>query len=327
MENFNVNINVSEVIKNYDETRVADSATKKKTEFSPKNYLSARLNPGETEKTLVIRLLPFSAEETDPFKKVFIHTVKVNKELSPGGWKTFVCPVHNKMGDKCPFCEVSSKSRELRFNAGTDAEKKKYGEIEYLNKAKAAYIVRCIERGHEEDGVKFWLFNENKQGKGVYDQIIKIQKRRAEKAKLRGEECNIFDLNNGKDLILTITKDINNKTVITVVDDDEKTPLTDDYEKGMSWINDPKKWTDVYTVKNYDYMVIVINGGVPVFDKEQNKYVDQAAKKEAEAKQKEEELNANLTEQKVDFAAEISPTTADNSMGGIIISDEDDLPF
>ena len=231
------------------------------------------------------------------------------------------------MGDKCPFCEVSSKSRELRFNAGTDVEKKKYGEIEYLNKAKAAYIVRCIERGHEEDGVKFWLFNENKQGKGVYDQIIKIQKRRAEKAKLRGEECNIFDLNNGKDLILTITKDINNKTVITVVDDDEKTPLTTDYEKGMSWINDSKKWTDVYTVKNYDYMVIVINGGVPVFDKEQNKYVDQAAKKEEDERKREEELKENLTEQKKDFSEEISPTTADNSMGGIIISEEDELPF
>lgn len=323
--NFGVNINVNEVVKNYDEARNEALAPKKKTVFDPKNYLSARLDKGETEKTIVIRLLPFSVENTDPFKKVFIHTVKVNKELSPGGWKTFVCPAHNDMNGECPFCEVSKKSRELRFNAKTELEKRKYGDIEFMNKVKGAYIVRCIERGHEEDGVKFWLFNENKQGKGVYDQMIKIQKRRQEKAALRGESCNIFDLNEGKDLILTISKDSNNKTVITVVDDDEKTPLTNDYELGMSWINDDKQWTDVYTVKTYDYMAIVVQDGVPVFDKEQNKYVDKSTKIELDEAKSKQEFEENYTESTQDFST-FEPSSV-SSQGGKIDDIEIDLPF
>lgn len=319
---FNVNINADEIVNDYNQARALSALPKKKTEFNPKNYLQARLNPGETEKTMVIRLLPFSIEETNPFKKVFIHTVKVNKELSPGGWKTFVCPTHNDMGELCPFCEVSEKSREMRFNAMTEVEKKKYGDIEFMNKAKAAWIVRAIERGHEDDGVKFWLFNDNKQGKGVYDQIIKIQTRRREKAALRGETCNIFDVNDGKDLILTISKDTNGKTVIMVVDDDEKTPLTTDYELGMSWIKDPKQWTDIYTVKPYDYMSIVVQGGVPVYDKEQGKYVDAAEKMEAEKEAAEAELKANLTEQLKDFTKAPKDT-----MGGMIFESETELPF
>lgn len=322
---FGVNIDVNEVVRNYDNTRSEAVEPKKKTVFDPKNYLSARLGQGETEKTMTIRLLPFSVEDTDPFKKVYIHTVKVNKELSQSGWKTFICPTHNKMGDECPFCEVSKKSKELRFSAGTEIEKKKFGEIEYMNKAKVAYIVRCIERGHEEDGPKFWMFNENRQGKGVYDQLIKIQKRRQEKAALKGETCNIFDLNDGKDLILSITKDINNKTVITVVDDDERTPLTTDYELGMSWINNSKKWTDVYTVKPYDYMAIVVQNGVPMYDKTQNKYVDKAEKVESDNAAEKEEFNENYTEQKTDYS-EFKETPLMASSGKIDDIDID-LPF
>lgn len=322
-QKFNVNINIDEVVKNYDNTREEAISPRKKTEFNPKNYLSARLSPGETEKTMVIRLLPFSAEETDPFKKVFIHTVKVNKELSPGGWKTFICPTHNHMGSDCPFCEVSAKSRELRFESKSELEKKKYGDIEFMNRAKVAYIVRCIERGHEEDGVKFWLFNDNKQGKGVYDQIIKIQKRRKEKAALRGEDCNILDVNNGKDLILTISKDINNKTVITVVDDDEKTPLTTNYELGMSWINDTKKWSDVYTVKPYEYMAIVVQNGIPVYDKEKGKYVDSAVRAEEAKIAAEEELKENFTQQTIDYSVFPEKTINQSSDNDI----EVELPF
>lgn len=319
---FNVNINADEIVRNYNNTRALNALPKKKTEFNPKNYLQARLLPGETEKTIAIRLLPFSMEETNPFKKVYIHTVKVNKELSPGGWKTFICPTNNEMGDSCPFCEVSSKAREMRFNSMSEVEKKKYGDIEFMNKAKAAYIVRVIERGHEEDGVKFWLFNDNKQGKGVYDQIIKIQTRRSEKAALRGEKCNIFDVNEGKDLILTISKDTNGKTVIMVVDDDEKTPLTNDFELGNSWINDPKQWTDIYTVKPYDYMMIVVQGGIPVWDKEQNKYVDMSEKIEADRLTADAELKENFTEQTKDFTKAPSDT-----MGGIVYESESELPF
>jgi len=202
---FNVNIDANSVTEQYlREQEAANSLSRKKTEFDVKNYLQARLKPGEEKKSLTIRLLPFSPEGGTPFKKVFIHTVKVNKELSQGGWRTFVCPIHNKLGDKCPFCETTEMARELRHNAGNEAEKKKYGEVEFMNRAKAAWIVRCIERGHEEDGVKFWLFNDSAKKDGVYDKIRNIYEERKKAAERKGRTSNIFDLMEGKDLIITL---------------------------------------------------------------------------------------------------------------------------
>jgi hypothetical protein len=321
------NIDANAVEEQYKNETTATTTTKKKTEFNEKNYLQARLKPGETKKSLTIRLLPFSPEGGSPFKKVFIHTVKVSKELSPGGWRTFVCPTHNKMGDKCPFCEVSAKAKEFRFNTDIEVEKKKYGDIEFMNRAKPAWIVRCIERGHEEDGVKFWLFNDAKSKKGVYNEIMTIYDERKKAAEKKGKTSNIFDLNEGKDLIITLTKDDNGKTVTKVVDDDEKTPLTEDFEQGMAWINDTKKWDEVYTVKSYEYMSIVVNGGIPVYDKNQNKYVDLNEKKEEDKKAAEEELKENLTEHTRDFSDfPKEETSKDENIGGIIM-DGDDLPF
>ena len=321
------NIDANAVEEQYKNETTATTTTKKKTEFNEKNYLQARLKPGETKKSLTIRLLPFSPEGGSPFKKVFIHTVKVSKELSPGGWRTFVCPTHNKMGDKCPFCEVSAKAKEFRFNTDIEVEKKKYGDIEFMNRAKPAWIVRCIERGHEDDGVKFWLFNDAKSKKGVYNDIMTIYDERKKAAEKKGKTSNIFDLNEGKDLIITLTKDDNGKTVTKVVDDDEKTPLTESFEQGMAWINDTKKWDEVYTVKSYEYMSIVVNGGIPVYDKNQNKYVDLNEKKEEDKKAAEEELKENLTEHTKDFSDfPKEEAVTEENMGGMII-DGDDLPF
>jgi len=321
------NIDANAVVEQYAQEHAATaSVSKKKTEFNVKNYLQARLNPGEETKSLTIRLLPFTPEGGSPFKKVFIHTVKVNKELSPGGWRTFVCPTHNDMGDRCPFCEVSAEAKELRYNAPNELEKKKYGDIEFMNRAKAAWIVRCIERDHEEDGVKFWLFNDSKSKKGVYNDIMNIYFKRKEAAEKKGKTSNIFDLNEGKDLIITLSKDENGKTVTKVVDDDEKTPLTENYDQGVAWINDPKQWNEVYTVKPYEYMEIVIKGGVPVFDKSQGKYVDLEEKKEADRKATEDEMKENLTEHKNDFSDFPKNESIKDNFGGVL-NDEEDLPF
>lgn len=314
-----VNIDADAVVEQYEKEHAVSS--REKTEFSPKNYLQARLTPGETSKTLTIRLLPFSSEGGTPFKKVYIHTVKVNKELSPGGWKTFVCPVKNDSNEtgvtdkRCPFCETSQKAKELKENASTEAEQKKYGDIEYMNRPKAAWIVRCIERGHEDDGVKFWLFNDSAKKDGVYDKIMNIYRQRKEAAERKGKTSNIFDVNDGKDLIISLSKDVNNKTVTKVVDDEDKSPLTNDYELGMSWINDSKKWTSVYTPKSYDYMAIALQDGVPTYDKASGKYVDKAEL----IKQTQEENEKQFTEKPIDYSTSKSQSSIDN--------DDVELPF
>ena len=335
-KNFSVNIDAEAVKTQYEQEQ--KTFTPKKTQFNEKNYLQARLSDKETSKTLTIRLLPFSPEGGSPFKKVFMHTVKVNKEVAPNGWKTFVCPTHNKkdgevMGDGCPFCETSAKAKELKSKALDESTKKRYGDIEFLNKVKEMWIVRCIERDHEEDGVKFWLFNSSKKKDGVYDKIMNLAKIRAEAAARKGNNYSIFDLNNGLDLIVTLTKTADNKTSIQIVDDGFPSPLTDDFDLGMKWIQDDKKWYDVYTVKSYDYMAIIAQGGIPVFNKELNKYVDKEEmnkiKEEAEKKRIEEEL----TEETKDYSAIngngiiIDGTTMTAETKAEEVQEEEDLPF
>ena len=301
MGNLNVNIDAASVLL---QNETENYEPKKKMAFSLKNYLQAKLNSNETSKKITIRLLPFDSEGGSPFKKVHMHTVKVNKEVSPNsGWRTFVCPLNNDFEPKtpCPFCETYDQARKLRFESKNEAEKKKYGEIEFANRAKECWIVRCIERGHEEDGVKFWLFTHSKKKDGVYDKIMNLFKTRYEEAKEEGYEENIFDLNNGKDLVITLTKDSNNKTTIQISDKSKSTPLSDDYELAESWVNDEKKWTDVFTVKPYDYMSVIVEGGIPVFDKKRNKYVDKAKLEEEEKEEREKEIKENLTEGGIDF--------------------------
>ena len=300
-ETIGVNIDVESVIKQFEEQQVT-YVPKKKNIFSVKNYLNTRLGPDESSKTLTIRLLPFSPEGGTPFKKVWIHTVKVDKEVSPGGWRTFVCPVHNGFDDKCPFCETSKKAREMKFNATTEVEKNKFGEIEYMNHAKDAWIVRVIERGHEEDGVKFWLFNNSRKKDGPYDKIMNLYNQRLNSAKAKGKENNIFDVNEGKDLILTVTKDSNNKTVIQVTDDDERSPLSENIEEANAWINDPKQWNSVYVAKPYDYTSIIVCGGIPVWSHDKQGWVDKTKANEEKKEEELKELQENLTPQKDDFS-------------------------
>ena len=329
---FSINVDADAVMAQYEaEQKVF---TPKKTQFNEKNYLQARLSDKETTKTLIIRLLPFSPQEKTPFKKVFMHTVKVNKEVAPNGWKTFVCPTHNKkdgevMGDSCPFCETSAKARELKSNSLDESTKKRYGDIEFLNRVKEMWIVRCIERGHEEDGVKFWLFNSSKKKDGVYDKIMNLAKIRSEAAARKGNKYSIFDVNNGLDLIVTLTKTADGKTSVQIVDDGTPSPLTEDFDLGMSWIEDEKKWYDVYTVKSYDYMAIIASGGVPIYDKELNKYVDKEEMNKIKEEAEKQRIEEQLAEEAVDYSkiANSSDIIIDGKKAEDNNSEEEDLPF
>ena len=329
-KNFSVNIDDDAVKNQYEEEQ--KEPMPKKTKFDTKNYLQARLNDGENTKTLTIRLLPFSPEGGSPFKKVFMHTVKVNKEVSASGWKTFVCPTHNMkdgnvMGERCPFCETSSKARELKFNALDEPTKKKYGDVEFLNRVKEMWIVRCIERDHEEDGVKFWLFNSSKKKDGVYDKIMNLATRRSESAAKKGNKYSIFDLNNGLDLEVTLTRTSDNKTAIQIIDAGFPSPLSEDFELGEKWIHDSKKWDEVYTVKRYEFMEIIAMGGVPIYNKEQNKYIDKEEYNKVKNEAEQQRINENLTEPTKDFS-DIAESSGVNIVDGNDVKDDDeDLPF
>ena len=331
-KSFSVNIDYDAVKNQYEQEQKQPI---KKTQFDTKNYLQARLASNEYSKTLTIRLLPFSPDGGSPFKKVFMHTVKVNKEVSPSGWKTFVCPTHNRkdgsvMGESCPFCETASKARELKSKSLDEPTKKKYGDIEFLNRVKEMWIVRCIERDHEEDGVKFWLFNSSKKKDGVYDKIMNLAKIRSESAARKGNAYNIFDLENGLDLIVTLSRTSDNKTAIQIIDAGRPSQLSEDHELGEKWIHDNKQWDEVYTVKPYEYMEIVAMGGVPMFSKDENKYIDKEELDKLKEKAEQQRIEENLSEPTKDFS-DIAESSGVNIIDGNDVKDDDDdmdgLPF
>ena len=74
-------------------------------------------------------------------------------------------------------------------------------------------------------------------------------------------------------------------------------------------------------------MAIVVKGGIPVFDKNQNKYIDSVEKAEEDKKAAEEELKENLTEHKKDFSDFPIKESNEDNFGGVILDGEDDLPF
>ena len=317
MSMFNVTISPESILAQKQEREQGQKRSQNK--FDEKNYLQVRLGPNEDKKEITIRLLPYEQDGGTPFHEIFMHQVRVNKEVSASGWKRFPCPIKNGFGDKCPFCETAQNARSLKKSTLSEADKKKYSEIEMMNYPKSMWVVRCIERGHEEDGVKFWLFSISKQKDGVYEKIDAIYNKRMEKGR------NIFDLNHGKDLCLTLSKSSDGKTKIAITDDEDYTPLTEDFELGMSWIQDPKKWTDVYTIKPYDYMAVIVQGGVPYFSRELNTYVD---KDEHIAKEK-KEIEDNLTQPTKDFSNPVEEIEKKVVMNVNLSDDDDDdaLPF
>lgn len=323
-----LNIKVEDVLVQKEQQEIV---RKPQVAFSEKNYLQARLSPNENKKTIRVRLLPFSPTETSPFHKVFMHQVRVNKEVAASGWKKFPCPIKNHHGGTtCPFCEVAEEARKLKNEAVTEAEKKQYLEIEYANMPRDMWVVRCIERGHEEDGVKFWLFNSSKNKNGVYDKIINLFEQRFVSAQEKGKYHNIFDLNEGNDLTLTLTRNALGKTEVNITDDYDKTPLSENEEQALAWINDAKQWSDIYVTKSYDYMSVIVEGGVPVYDKTKGTYVD----KNKNMEEKLEQIEAN-TMQVTDlstFNPDISHVEDQKNqyVNPIMIpsvEEDDDLPF
>ena len=269
---FKTNIQVADVQNQINST----GNTQSNNSFDAKNYLDARLGDNEQRKTLTIRLLPFSETNNTPFEKVYMHYV-------PRQRKSLPCPTHNKLGDKCPFCEINKQAwknyneltamaEKLNKNESlTKEEMEKYPtavslkEISKLQEdlkaqAKAAnaqenWVCRCIERGKENEGPKFWKFSNSKNS--PYAQIMELWNMRYEK---KGE--NIFDLNEGKDLEITIKRGSDGKTTsYYIVCADNQSPLTTDK-------------MEVYAL-----------GGEPYYDRAQQKFVDKAEYERKKAEQ------------------------------------------
>ena len=293
--------------------------------FDEKNYLNVRLEPGVMKKELRIRLLPIDKDASTPFKIIHMHNVKVPTEVSKSGWKTYVCLNktedidHEKLGKACPFCELRYEAYKKSTEVTDEVEKRAWQRLSLDNKPIDVCVIRCIERGHEEDGPKFWKFSLHSKKDDAYHQLQDLfETRRQEDIEDGGEGGNIFDLYNGKDLKITVTAVLSegkwtNRTNVSVIDLGKSKPLSESEEEMEKWINDEKKWSDVFVAKPYDYLSLIIDQKVPYYDRAAGKWV---AKNDPNA---DEQTAIEENESKIDtiekaVVTEISETNVDSEL-------------
>lgn len=255
--------------------------------FDERNYLNTRLAKGETKREVTIRIIP---QKTLEGKMMFaipveVHTMTVDKEVSESGFKTFVCLKDKNYGnDKgCPICERTKEMFEeaKQFEKGTPESKSLFRKaFQMRDTHKTAYIVKCIERGKEDEGIKFWRFNSWANGNGSYDKIRNLAEQRNKESIAAGRGIlNIFDFEEGYDLILTITRsDKSNekgveKTEINITDAKFPSKLSNDPAQAQAWIEDPKDWKELFKQKPYDYLKIIADGDIPWWSSEEGTYV------------------------------------------------------
>lgn len=257
-----------------------NDTSENKSGYDVRQYLNVKLGPGETKKVIKIRVLPISKYSSDCFVSVYTHDVKVPKDIvGPGKkpYKSFVCLRknrgidHDKFGEKCPYCELNSAAYAEADNERDELKKKLYRDISWNARAKEHAVIRCIERGREDEGVKFWKFSLRKDKSDPYHALLDLYNMRLEASRQRGFEDNIFDLYNGRDIIVTITE---GTSAPIITDDSYPSPLSENEEQIYEWVNDPKTWMDVFPPKPYEYLQIVSQMKIPWFDKKNGVWVD-----------------------------------------------------
>ena len=327
--------------------------------FDEKNYLDVKLGKGETSKELKIRILPADLETGSPFKTIHMHSIHLSPEVSSTEWKYYVCLEktddidHEKYGNKCPFCELNREAYKKKVEAGKAGdvvEEERWKKISLENRASEVCVLRVIERGHEEDGPKFWKFNVRTDGKDPKNLIKELYKsRKQESIDVAMEENggvlpegfvpeNILDLDNGKDLKVTISAVFDKdgkptkKTSVSIVDYGKNKPLTSDDELRDKWVYDEKVWSDVFVVKPYEYLSIILDGESPFYDKDLKKWVSKIKKKDDDKKKNDElkkeadesiksaEQKLKDEEERMRLEAKNKELEEDNSM-------EEELPF
>jgi hypothetical protein len=270
--------------------------------YDLKNYFNTYIKEGVKSATKQIRILP-TTDGSTPFVEVHTHKVQVD-----GEWKTFACLKHEK-NEACPFCEA----REALLATGKDSDK----ELAKKYNARKMYVVKVIDREHEDEGVKFWRFNHDYRKEGIYDKIIGV---------LNAIKKDVTNAENGRDLLLTINRNMNNIPVVSAVASLDPSTLSEDEETKDLWLSDSRTWEDVYSVRTYDYLEIIVRGGIPMWDKEEKKFVDKAAlatENVGDTTESEVTMGVENVKASVQAAATSEKTLASANS----TDEEDDLPF
>ena len=292
------------MLEQYEKNNSPKYEKKSEKVYDLKNYFNTYIKDGVKAATKEIRILP-SKNGGTPFVEFHGHKVQID-----GDWKTFACLKHEK-GEACPFCEA----REALLSTGLESDK----ELAKKYNSKQMYIVKVIDREHEDEGVKFWRFNHDYRKEGILDKIHGV---------LTALKTNrdVTNPDSGRDLAITINRNQNNVPVVSAIVALDSTPLTEDADLAKEWLADDRTWEDVYSVKTYDYLEIIVKGGIPVWDKEEKCYVDKASlsSESSETKKLDAELTLGVETIKSNMKAAEETTKEEPATNE---EEEDDLPF
>lgn len=292
------------VLSGYEQTQVSDFTDG--FDFDEKNYFSTMLPKGVKSESKNIRILPIKGKEGDIFwEEMYAHSIKVD-----GKWRKFACLEHSKEED-CPFCETY-RALKAKGTEQADEDAKKY-------KAKRFYVLRVIERGKEEEGVKFWRFGHNYKQQGVLDKLVNVLKKVGH---------DITNPETGRDVSIDIALDytLNKNTPIPMVQSITyplETSVLGTKEQMEEWLNDERTWEDLYPIKSYDYLAIIAKGGIPKWSKTLEKFVDSSELEDEEnGVENEYQSEKNAIEKELTMGTESSNSDVDYEEDS-----DDDLPF
>lgn len=216
-----------------------------------KKYFTTVLPKGTTEGERRVRILPTKDGGT-PFVEVYFHEVQVD-----GKWVKLWDPKQEKK--RSPLNEVY----DSLMSTGVESDK----DLAKNYRSRKFYIVKVIDRDHEQDGPKFWRFKHNSKQEGILDKIWPIFRSKGD----------ITDVEKGRDLTLTLTltKSGTGKeyTQISSIIQEDPSPLSADAEQAKKWLEDTLMWSDVYSKKPEEYLEMVANGETPKWDSDTKKWV------------------------------------------------------
>jgi len=217
-----------------------------------KKYFALILDEKSNSGTRRIRILP-TKDGSSPFKEAWYHEIQVG-----GKWQKFYDPGKND-NERSPLNEVY----EELMSTGKESDK----ELAKQYKSRKFYIVKVIDRDHEEDGVKFWRFKHNYKNDGILDKIIPIWRNKGD----------ITDPEKGRDLIIELTKQKTPKgaayTTVSTIMYEDAAPIHEDKTVLKEWVEDEMTWLDVYSKKPVEYLEAIARGEVPRWDSDKGGYV------------------------------------------------------
>jgi hypothetical protein len=265
-----------------------------------KKYFTEKLQQGMKNATRRFRILP-AKDGKSPFEEAYFYERQVN-----GKYEKIYCNKLND-GEYCPIYEA----KEALMMEGS----KKAKEMAREYTPRKFYVVKGIDRDNEDHGVKFWRFKHNYTGNGVMDKLMPL-------FKLKGD---ITDAREGRDIIITTTRNEKGWSVVTSIMCDDVTILTEDSTQANEWFNNEETYKEVYSRKSPEYLEIVSKNMTPVWDSEQSKYVAEEDREEKETADLSQEISFLRQDTTTDTTPSVDSTddveTTSLETGG------DDLPF